>query len=236
MIAARSSRYHRDAFSRIIFGPSRPESFRAEDDPLPRFRFTAVSSALVASAIVTVAGCYHIVSPPSSPAIAIDEVSPLASPPARAIALANDYEEENVRWIRAEGTHHLGLDLREWTDRLIGELLADLATLEVTAFRASSENGDSSGAPTVPSLRVRVTDVVPPSSPSAGPARVAAAIESRDGEYRGEFHSSPSAGELASALHSLKLEILEDASFRAWILAAPNADGDARPLPLDPPN
>ena len=97
----------------------------------PSRRSAVVLSTAVAVTLVT--GCYHLIMP-VTPLRLSDEVVPLRIEPRRTVRLINGYTETQTVWFRTEGIHHVGADLREWTDRLLSQLQLELEPRGVSSL------------------------------------------------------------------------------------------------------
>jgi hypothetical protein len=189
-------------------------------------------------ATILASGCYHLVMPVSPPRLP-DDVSTLRIEPRCTVRLVNGYTEAETVWFRTEGIHHIGADLREWTDRLLSELQIELEPRGVSTL---IDRGAAASAVSDAALRIRITSIVPPRLPggtdSAGESRsdqgplLEATIESEDGGYRGEFASSATAHGFSDALFSLKESILVDGNLAAWFSEAATFN-DQAPSPND---
>lgn len=177
----------------------------------------------LALAVVLSPGCYHIVMP-VSPSPLPSEMAPLGIEVPHIVRLVNGYTESRIVWFRTEGIHHIGVDLREWTDRLISQLQVELESRGVnTVIGRSGEPPDPKAAV----LRIRITRIRPPSSasdaiasndPQAGGGPILeATIESDDGTYRAEYSSGVTSNGFSDALYHLKESILVEDSLRQWL-------------------
>jgi len=161
-------------------------------------------------------GCYHIVMPVRSDRMPDTLVAAIASP-RRTVRLVNGYEHEVLVWFRTEGAHHIGTDLREWTDRLLADLREEYDSRGVTVALPARRKV----RPTDPAaLVVRVTSIRGPDATGGGGAELEAALESMDGSYRERLRSLPQASKFSDALYSLKVLIIESPGLQAWILRA----------------
>lgn len=180
---------------------------------------TLTTAILVATAVVT--GCYHLVMPVNPPRLP-DEVAPLQLEGRRTVRLINGYTERKTIWFRTEGIHHLGVDLREWTDRLLSQLQIELEPRGVSALIENEGEREADAA-----LRVWITNVIPPDSQrrldasndgasGRGPT-LEATVKSEDGAYEATFSSGATSHGFSDALYSLKESILVDGNLVQWL-------------------
>ncbi len=178
----------------------------------PSRRSAVVLSTAVAVTLVT--GCYHLVMPVNPPRLS-DDVAPLQVEPRRTVRLINGYTDRQTVWFRTEGLHHIGADLREWTDRLLSQLQLELEPRGVSSL---IERGDSPSAANGAALRIRITRIVPrPDDASNGEGPLLeATIESEDGDYKAEFSSGATSHGFSDAFYNLKESILTDGNLEQW--------------------
>ena len=162
-----------------------------------------------------VTGCYHMITP-VNPERLPDDVAALQIYPRRAARLVNGDSEETVTWFRSEGIHHIGADLREWTDRILLHLQSELEPRGVSVVI---------GEETAPSaelavLRIWVTEIVAPDARGGGGAVVRARVQSDDGNYAAEFSSGVTSHGFSDALYNLKKSILVDPALSDWFRQA----------------
>ena len=186
----------------------------------PSRRSAVVLSTAVA--VTLVAGCYHLVMPVTPPRLS-DEAAALQIEPRRTVRLINGYTDRQTVWFRTEGLHHIGADLREWTDRLLSQLQLELEPRGVSSL---IERGDSPPVAKGAALRIRITRIVPPdvsgrtdrpddASNGRGPL-LEATIKSEDGDYKAEFSSGATSHGFSDALYNLKKSILLDGNLEQW--------------------
>ena len=178
--------------------------------PAQLLRTVAISATISAATIASL-GCYHVISPPKPLDLPSDYLTHLVDTP-RTIRILNGYETEAVRWFREEGIHDLGLDLREWTDRLIAELHDELFPRQVSVVY-----GNTVGSKVRGTLRTWVTEFHPPNADGGGGAWLQARLMSDDGSYIATVDSGETTNDFGSAYYELKKKILEDTAFTAWL-------------------
>ena len=198
-----------------------PEQARAVGTGVAPPRRSAIDLSM-AVAVTLVTGCYHLVMPVNPPRLS-DEVAPLQVEPRRTVRLINGYTEMQTVWFRTEGIHHVGADLREWTDRLLSQLQIELEPRGVSSL---IERGDSPPGASGAALRIRITSIVPPDVSSrtnrpddalnGGGALLEATIESEDGDYKAEFSSGAISRGFSDAFYNLKESILLDGNLGHW--------------------
>lgn len=189
------------------------------------FRAARLPVAAIALAILTqlAPGCYHILMPVSPPRLP-DDVAPLRIQPRRIVRLVNGYADSEIIWFRTEGIHHIGADLREWTDRLLSQLQIEL---EPRGVSTAITDGQAPANAEAIGLRVRITGIRPPSSagdafapddPQGGGGPVLeATIESEDGTYEADYSSGATSHGFTDAFYHLKEAILVEGSLVEWL-------------------
>ena len=179
--------------------------------------------------LLAASSCYHTVAPVRPAALPVDDKAPVF-PQGLRVRLENAYGEPELRRVRSEGLHHLDVDLREWSARLLSELAFEL---ERRGVAVSLAEGDFKGTPvkpltrvdeagTVPEpgavLRVGISAVEPPPTDlSAGPS-LSAEIASREADFSRSYATTPASKGFREALLELKGQILADGALRAWLI------------------
>lgn len=201
-----------------IGGPSRQSS--AVTWPGPRKRNPAriggfLRLAFALAVLDAASGCYHVIKPVRALPLSEDAAFPVLDRP-RTIRLVNGYRQEELYWLHTDGIHHLGVDFREWTDRLIAELKSELEPLQVTSLTVLETPPGDDGE-TIPSLTLWVAEIRAPTTSGGGGAALAAELASKDGSYMVKRRSEFGAHGFADAFFDLKKAIIEDPLFATWL-------------------
>lgn len=145
------------------------------------------------------------------------------------LRLVNAFDAPRRAPLRSEGIHHLEVDLRDWSARLVSELAFELQRRRVrVAVPSESLEGTTSVTATVPreqrpgttgarTLRIAVVEVRAPSA-EEHVALLCAEVESADGLFLATYATSPAAKTFKEAFDEIKRAILGDPGFLATIL------------------
>jgi hypothetical protein len=177
--------------------------------------------------VLALAGCIHLIEPIRPETLPLEDASPF--PAGRLIHAENGHRAPEMRRLRSEGLHHLDVDLRDWTARLLSELERELLLRGVTLIVPDSSLTDTTSArPVHParipredrepaaSLRIWITEVRPP-GPAGETPLVSAYIEEARTAASASFEAGEGRENFSGALYDLKKKILKDERFRDWI-------------------
>lgn len=189
-----------------------------------------VSLACACAAVAS--GCHHLLEPIRPSALAVEEVDALPGP--TSIRIENGYEAPEIRHVLDSGIHSLELDLRDWTARLVSELRYELDRRQAIVFVPPESLQGTSAAPgplapqshvrpdeTFKSLRVRVTEVLPPDRKIKRGPIVAARVESIDGVFHADYSAGSEQKGFSETLLDLKRRIVRDPDLVSWLVRKP---------------
>lgn len=170
---------------------------------VPHIRLFLMLGGMLA-ATLPAASCNHVVAPVASPRLPTS-VAPDVFDGSLAVDLRNAFEGPEVVPLRSDGIHRVRIDLKEWTQRLIGEMRADLEARGVPPW------GKSGGRV----LWVRVSGVELPSGPG-GDAVISARLKTADevDVFAGEGRGQPG---LRAALSDLRRRIVTSSSLQRFL-------------------
>lgn len=204
---------------------------RSPRGPFPRLTLGAV----VSTVLLALAGCIHLIEPIRPETLPLEDTSPF--PAGRLVRAENGHMASEIRRLRSEGLHHLDVDLRDWTARLLSELERELSLRGVTLIVPdSSLAATTSARPAYPAripledgeaaaaLRVWITGVKPPGPGGEAPLVSAYIEEARTGTSA-SFEAGEGRKNFSGALYDLKKTILKDGRFRDWIGAERSVRG-----------
>ena len=151
----------------------------------------------------------------------------------------NGFEGSYVRSLCTEGIHHLEVDLRDWTARLVAEVAGELRARGIRAevpFRSlahTSVADEEVGGPSalwrlptprlpestdaIPTLRAWVLQVRVPPRSEGGASALEATIESVDGAFAAQYATTSESRGYRAAFLDLKRRIVGDPRLRAWL-------------------
>jgi len=168
----------------------------------PVWLFLMLGAMLAAT--LPAASCSHVVAPVASPRLPAS-VAPDVFDGSLAVDLRNGFEGPEMVPFRSDGIHRVRIDLKEWTQRVIGEVGADLHARGVPPW------GSSGGRV----LWVRVSGVELPSEPG-GEAVISARLTTADevDVFAGEGRGQPG---LRAALSDLRRRIVMSPSLQRFL-------------------
>ncbi|HVR73167.1 MAG TPA: hypothetical protein VMT52_02495 [Planctomycetota bacterium] len=218
---------------------------RSPRGPFPRLTLDAVASTV----LLAFAGCIHLIEPIRPETLPLEDTSPFLA--GRLVRAENGHVAPEIRRLRSEGLHHLDVDLRDWTARLLSELERELSLRGVTLIVPdSSLAATTSARPAHPAriprgdeeaaaaLRVWITGVRPPGPGGEAPLVSADLQEARTGASA-SFEAGEGRKNFSGALYDLKKKILKDERFRDWIGTEPAVRGsrylDSTDLKMEEP-
>lgn len=173
-------------------------------------------------------GCIHFLEPIRPPPLGIDEITAFEA--LVTLRLENAYTEPEIRRLIPGAIHRIDTDLRDWTGRLLSELRYELDRRGAVVIIPPEALEGTAAAPqpltakpsirvddSLKTLRVRVTEVVPPDPELRRSPRLSARVESPDGSFATDYSAGADKRGFSDTLLELKRRIVRDPKLGKWL-------------------